>query len=230
MRRDRTAMVSMKNYLISIIIPVYNTEKYLRRCLDSVLVQTYRSFELILVVDDSPDNSPQICDEYATKDDRIVVIHEERKNVSLARNVGLDNARGEFVTFVDSDDYLLPLYLESLVTKMSEDVDAVFISRFDERENERSLVTLKTPARFGLCEFKKNYDDYDVPGSVWAKLYRRELIDDIRFDGSSTRNEDFLFNFRYYSRCRNFGKVHFICDYYKMGSRIKRMLRCPHEN
>ena len=91
---------------ISVIIPVYNTEMYLRRCIDSVLAQTYQDFELLLIDDGSKDSSGAICDEYAAKDARVRVFHKENGGVSSARNLGLDNARGEWVTFVDSDDYI----------------------------------------------------------------------------------------------------------------------------
>ena len=91
---------------ISVIVPVYNTEKYLRRCIDSVLAQTYQDFELLLIDDGSKDSSGAICDEYAAKDARVRVFHKENGGVSSARNLGLDNARGEWVTFVDSDDYI----------------------------------------------------------------------------------------------------------------------------
>ena len=92
--------------LLSVIVPVYNVEKYLSRCIDSILSQTFTDFELILVDDGSPDNCGSICDEYAKKDKRIIVIHQQNRGVSSARNKGLDIARGEYVTFVDSDDQI----------------------------------------------------------------------------------------------------------------------------
>ena len=92
--------------MISIIVPVYNTEKYLHRCIDSVLAQTYQDFELLLIDDGSKDSSGAICDEYAAQDTRVRVFHKENGGVSSARNVGLDLAQGEWVTFVDSDDYI----------------------------------------------------------------------------------------------------------------------------
>ena len=91
---------------ISIIVPVYNTEKYLRCCIDSILVQTFADFELLLINDGSTDSSGTICEEYALEDRRVRVFHKENGGVSSARNVGLDNARGEWITFVDSDDYI----------------------------------------------------------------------------------------------------------------------------
>lgn len=98
---------------ISVIVPVYNAEKYLHRCIDSILVQTFTDFELLLINDGSKDRSGVICDEYAVKDSRVRVFHKENGGVSSARNVGLDNANGEWVTFCDSDDYVYPCWLEN---------------------------------------------------------------------------------------------------------------------
>ena len=96
------------NKLISIICPIYNTELYLKECLNSILCQSYTNFELILIDDGSTDNSGIICDEYATKDKRIIVIHQTNKGLSASRNKGLEIASGEFITFIDSDDWIDP--------------------------------------------------------------------------------------------------------------------------
>ena len=105
--------------MISVIVPVYNTEKYLRRCIDSILAQTYSDFELILIDDGSTDNSGKICDDYAEKDNRIVVIHQDNKGQAIARNVGLDYVfekdNSEWISFVDSDDCIHGRYLETLL-------------------------------------------------------------------------------------------------------------------
>ena len=102
--------------MVSVIIPIYNCEKYLNECISSVLGQTYKDFELILVDDGSTDNSLNICYEFAKKDSRIIVIHQENGGVSSARNKGLKNAKGEFITFVDSDDYVENDWLKMLLT------------------------------------------------------------------------------------------------------------------
>ena len=96
---------------VSIIVPIYNSETHLSRCIDSILAQTYSDFELILVNDGSIDNSGKICDEYAQKDSRIIVIHKENGGTSSARNIGLEKSHGEYITFVDSDDTIYPNYL-----------------------------------------------------------------------------------------------------------------------
>ena len=98
---------------VSIIVPIYNSEAHLSRCIDSILAQTLTDFELILVNDGSQDNSGKICDNYAQKDSRIIVLHKENGGTSSARNVGLKKSRGEYITFVDSDDTIYPHYLTS---------------------------------------------------------------------------------------------------------------------
>ena len=104
--------------MISIIVPVYNTGKYLHRCIESILAQTYNDFELILIDDGSTDNSGKICDEYAKTDDRIVVLHQENKGQAVARNVGLDYVfekdKSEWITFIDSDDWIHPKRVDYL--------------------------------------------------------------------------------------------------------------------
>ena len=99
---------------ISVIVPVYNTEKYLHRCVDSILAQTFTDFELLLIDDGSTDSSGAICDEYAQKDSRVRVFHKENGGVSSARNLGLDKAKGKWVTFVDSDDWIKESFLNKL--------------------------------------------------------------------------------------------------------------------
>ncbi len=103
---------------LSIIIPIYNVEKYLPTCIESFLSQTYTDFELLLIDDGSPDSCGQICDEYAAKDSRIRVFHKENEGVSRARNLGLDNARGEIISFVDADDWVTPSYCDTIVSNM----------------------------------------------------------------------------------------------------------------
>lgn len=181
---------------ISVIIPVYNTEKYLRRCIDSVLAQTYQDFELLLIDDGSKDSSGAICDEYAEKDSRVRVFHKENGRVSSARNVGLDNARGEWVTFVDSDDWISKDYLEEMMTHSDSDlVIADFTVEGEKQWNE------------GLPVGKSQGKDLNriIEGSIgiaritapWCKLLRRALVGQIRFYTELTTQEDTLFMFRY---------------------------------
>ena len=106
------------NPLISVVIPIYKVEKYLCECVDSVINQTYTNLEIILVDDGSPDNCPAICDDYASKDSRIKVIHKENGGQSSARNAGIKIAKGEYISFIDSDDYVSPVYIEQLYSTL----------------------------------------------------------------------------------------------------------------
>ena len=115
----------MSDSLISVIVPVYNSEQTLHRCIDSILGQTYRNFELLLINDGSKDRSGEICDEFARQDSRVKVFHKENGGVSSARNVGLDNARGDWVTFVDSDDWVGDTYLDNYSIKDNNSIDLI---------------------------------------------------------------------------------------------------------
>ncbi len=170
--------------LVSVIVPVYNTEKYLRRCIDSILAQTFTDFELLLIDDGSTDNSGAICDEYITKDYRIVVIHQENLGVLAARVAGIRAAKGELLYFVDSDDSIQPDALESMALYMD---DATDIVCFESCVNGELDLT-------GYAKVLMNY----MLWNVWGKLYRRELFDD--YVMNITRyfkvGEDFLTNLR----------------------------------
>ena len=171
--------------MISIIVPVYKVEKYLKRCIDSILSQTYTDFELILVDDGSPDNCGAICDEYAQKDGRIIVIHKENGGLSSARNAGLDVAIGDYIGFVDSDDMIGSHYYEALLYFMNKDgSDIVTYSEnaipdtgnWSSFENDRIVVDSKTI----LNEFSEKY--YALLGDVvMTKLYKKSVFESLRF-------------------------------------------------
>lgn len=181
---------------ISVIIPVYNTEQYLHRCIDSVLAQTYQDFELLLIDDGSKDSSGTICDEYAAKDARVRVFHKENGGVSSTRNLGLDHARGEWVTFVDSDDWVSKDYLDDLIRHSDSDlVIADFTVEGEGQWNENLPV--------GKWQGKDL--NRIIEGSIgiaritapWCKLLKKSLIGQIRFYTELTTQEDSLFMFRY---------------------------------
>ena len=111
--------MNQNSKIISIIVPIYNSEKYLERCINSILNQTYTNFELILINDGSKDSSLKICRKYASKDNRIVVIDKENEGVSIARNMGIQRAKGELISFVDADDYIEKTFLEDMLNVMS---------------------------------------------------------------------------------------------------------------
>lgn len=170
-------------HLISVIVPVYNVEPYLRQCIDSILAQTYTNFELILVDDGSPDNCGAICDEYAAKDSRIVVIHQENQGVAVARNVALDIMRGEYIAFIDSDDYIAPTYLEllyrALVTEKADiatcwwntDVEGVVDIPDTLIQNCKDNVISGPEAVYRMYN-----EEISIGVHPWAKLISRKLM------------------------------------------------------
>ena len=176
----------MEKFILSVIIPVYNVEKYLRKCVDSVLAQDIADMEVILIDDGSPDNSGAICDEYAEKDTRVKVIHKENGGISTARNAGLDIARGKYITFVDSDDYLLPNTfipnldyikkhpeVDCLQFPMIHDVRIEFAKKYTHLKKERTFV--------GNDIFINWWDGDVITYCVCGKIFKREVFSNIRF-------------------------------------------------
>lgn len=185
--------------LISVIIPVYNVEKYLPRCIDSIIGQSYKSLEIIIVDDGSPDNCGRICDEYALKDNRIKVIHNKNGGVSSARNAGIDVSTGSFITFVDSDDYISENYIEILYSnliKSNSDISVINHAEvFDEKINyenkDRGLRKVYSQHDFISLLLSKK-----VICSCWGKLYKRDLLEDIRFPLNRVHAEDAWFLYK----------------------------------
>ena len=192
--------------LISIIVPVYNSEKVLSRCLDSIIRQNYTDFELLLIDDGSTDNSGAICDEYARKDSRIRVFHKRNGGVSSARNVGLENAGGKWVTFCDSDDYVNPDWLDiyiSLINVNDVDMACQGIHRIGLYASSSEYCT-------GIEYHGDNKGALNVLcqslllGYVWNKLLKRSIIEEnkLRFDELITFKEDEEFVLRYMKCCK----------------------------
>jgi len=167
---------------ISIIVPVYKAEPYLRKCLDSIVNQTYRNLEIILVDDGSPDSCGAICDEYAAADKRIKVIHKENGGVASARNAGLELVAGDYIGWVDSDDWIEPKMFETMLdSALSQDADIVICSRQERYPNmefqmgwQQETVLDKEQAIALLAE------DNLVHSYLWDKLWRRELFDGVK--------------------------------------------------
>lgn len=158
---------------VSIIVPVYNVEKFLHRCVDSIVAQTFTDFECILIDDGSPDNCPAICDEYAKKDSRIKVVHQNNKGPSGARNTGLLNSAGEYVICVDSDDWIESNYLNELIVEAYRtNADIVGCDLIREYVNE-SRVQEVDLVRTDLCA---SILTGDTPGWLWIKLFKKSLF------------------------------------------------------
>lgn len=160
--------------VISVVIPVYKTEKYIDRCLKSVTAQTHRELEIILVDDASPDHCPQICDEWAKKDNRIKVIHTENKGVANARNTALKIATGDYIGFVDSDDYIEPDMYEKLINTLLNNNADIAVCNYqinDENRGEDKTTTLASRDALKLIA-QGNYKY----GVLWNKLYKKSVV------------------------------------------------------
>ena len=180
---------------VSIIVPVYQAENYLEKCVKLILEQTYKYFELILVDDGSKDNSGSICDEYAEKDKRIKVIHKENGGASSARNKALDVCQGKYVTFVDSDDYIEKDYLEKMVKKLEEKgVDVIGCASNKIYYNSTEKVSQKEDYEINSQTFTKWLFLQKGIGICRCKLYKKEAIGDIRFNEKLQVGEDTYFN------------------------------------
>lgn len=188
--------------IVSIIVPVYNNEDVLSRCLDSILRQTCSDFELLLVNDGSTDCSSVICNEYAQKDSRIRVFHKGNRGVSSARNLGLDNARGEWICFVDSDDCVSELYLSNLLSHCC-NVDLVISYAeyvYSDNTHRKENYICRNVTNDYEVLFVEN--DLNWHTSPWSKLFKKTLCDDLRFVEGMHIGEDLVFLYSYMLRCK----------------------------
>ena len=183
---------------ISIIVPIYNSEKYLQRCIDSILSQTFNDYELILINDGSSDNSGNICDKYEKEDHRIKVFHKENGGVSSARNLGIDNAKGEWVAFIDSDDQLDRDYL--LNFNLNSDADLLVQGYKKEYFNKKPEMIIPNMEESYLASdvisIIFDLEKKSIINSPWCKLFKREILfkHNILFDNNISYGEDHLFS------------------------------------
>lgn len=198
----------MSQPIVSIIVPVYNVEKYLDRCLNSLVNQTLKDIEIVLVDDGSPDNSPFMCDEWAKKDSRIRVIHKKNGGLSSARNAGLKVARGKYVGFVDSDDWILPDMYEYLANLLNNNSNADFaaIQMLITKKYLTSVEQPKEKIEFlnqdQLFKVFFRVSTYNIHYCVCDKLFRRELLKDVSF-WEGMRFEDIDYNFKFLRKSNN---------------------------
>lgn len=214
----------MQNKLVSVIIPVYNVEAFLGCCIESIMAQTYSNLEIILINDGSTDKSGSICDLYKNKDSRIKVLHKENAGVSSARNAGLNIANGEYIFFLDSDDYIENDAVEKLAINISQyngdmcigctrvvnnDSDILKEHTFPFKESVRTVNEL---------EFWRLFEQSKIIGTVvWSKLYQRELLDGLQFvDGKIHEDEEILH--RIVSRCDHIVCINEILFNYRVGN------------
>lgn len=195
--------MSQEKALISIIIPVYKVEKYLEKCIQSVINQTYENLQIILVDDGSPDNCGKICDEYAKKDHRIEVIHKSNGGLSDARNKGLEMAKGEYIGFVDSDDYIEADMYEVLYNLLKQYNADVSICNF--YTVSQGKISIKN-ADNGINEYnrieilKEILLDKNIQSYAWNKLYKKELFDEIKYP-IGKKYEDIGTTFYVFEKC-----------------------------
>lgn len=206
----------MDNPLISVIVPIYKVENYLHRCVDSILNQTYTNLEIILVDDGSPDNCGRICDEYAEKDSRVVVIHRENGGLSAARNSGLDICKGDYIGFVDSDDCIHPEMYQLLYEDIKHYGTKLAFCQPNMCKNQNINA-------IEVFYNSKCYDAYSILNrcmieNIWwsacTKIYSHSLFDNIRFPEGKT-NEDYPVTIRIYDKCDriavNYNKLYNYC-------------------
>lgn len=207
--------------MISIIIPVYNSQAYLEVCIQSIIVQTYKLWECILINDGSTDDSNIICNKWANKDKRIIVIHQTNKGVSAARNKGIDIAKGEYITFIDSDDWVTPTYLEDLITAKKSDLIISGLTRYENNHKRVNYIPSKNRT-FSFNDKDISYfvelnEKFLIFGPC-TKLYKTEVIknNNIRFPESRSLGEDLEFNFKYLDQINNITTISTSNYYYRI--------------
>lgn len=200
---------------ISVIIPVYNVETYLERCMDSVLENTYRNLEVICVDDGSTDESSAILDRYAHKDSRVTVIHKKNGGVSSARNCGLDAATGEYIVFVDSDDWIHPQYFEIMLAFQKKNPTKLVICDFD-RPVDRLVFDVYRVSEIKTVDLdvESLWRDRDHKACVWGKLYPSHLVAPFRFMEDIRYGEDTAFNGMICSANESLQICHVVCALY----------------
>ncbi len=210
--------------LISVIVPIYNVESYLNRCVESLVKQTYQNIEIILVDDGSTDNSGILCEKWASKDERIQVIHTENRGLSAARNAGINSAKGKYLYFIDSDDWVEYDILEVLSENMKTYRVDLSSCGIKEDYGEQELKVEKDRKWIEVTQkqmFHEILCNRYVYGYVWNKLFKTELVENLRFDEELFSQEDMDFTMRYLERCKN--SVYTESEYYHYRQRTTSM-------
>lgn len=216
--------MSKQNKLVSVIVPIYKVEEFLDRCVKSILNQTYKNLEVFLVDDGSPDNCPKMCDDWAKKDKRIKVIHKPNGGLSDARNAGLDVANGDYICFVDSDDFIHEKYVETLLNNLEETNSDLSVCAFckvyegkDYKAKEENSLTVYE----GEDILKEMFESVQ-PGTIvaWSKLYKKEIFaDGLRFDFGKWHEDEYIAH-KVYTKCKKvvFTSAELYYYYYRLGS------------
>lgn len=207
---ESTKSIDLNRLLVSIVVPVYNVERYLRRCIDSILIQTYRNLEVILVDDGSPDNCPAICDKYAKEDARVKVIHKMNGGLSDARNVGMTAASGDYLMFVDSDDWLENTAVETLYGLAMKYDAQIVIGGMQRVEDDTDIIFNTTccipPKERCLTKVQAMKDFFNNGCAAWGRLYLRTIHNGINFPIGEI-NEDEAVVLSLFERCKTVVQV-----------------------
>lgn len=204
----------MNNDIISIVVPIYNVEQYIHKCIESIINQTYKNIEVILVDDGSPDKCGEICNEYAKKDKRIKVIHKKNGGLSDARNFGLEEAKGKYITFIDSDDYIESTYVEKLYNAIIINDVKMAQCGIITVNNEKQEITkngyIENQNKRGKDLLYDLYKGHMLENTVvWNKLYEKTLFTDLRYPVGKIHEDEFTT----YKILYNLEKVSIINDY-----------------
>lgn len=188
---------------VSIIIPIYNVDKYLTRCIQSIKEQTYKNFECLLIDDGSTDKSSEICDQYANEDDRFIVRHIINGGVSRARNIGISLSKGKYILFVDADDECLTNYVENLVDLINKYKADCACGSYTQEDNNNSLKIIKKDQFISFNNFEQQISS---SGYIWAHIFRSSIIknNNIYFDENMKMCEDGKFLFSYLQCCNSY--------------------------
>lgn len=203
--------------LVSVIVPVYKVEKYLDRCVESIVNQSYQNLEIILVDDGSPDNCPAICDRWAKQDKRVRVVHKKNGGLSDARNIGMEIASGNYIGFVDSDDWIAPEMYERLLSIMKieqSDIAACSVEMVWEDGSPSRLLTVRVNSTLEKGEAEKELlEETKLKHPVWYKLYRKEVIDGVLFE-KGKYHEDVFWSYQAIGNANKVSVIDYVGYYY----------------
>lgn len=216
---------------VSIIVPVYNIEQYLNICLDSIIGQTYKNLEVLLIDDGSTDGSAQICDRYQEQDVRIKTIHKKNGGAADARNLALDICTGDYITFIDGDDYVAEDFVEQLVAIIEEQKADISICGWNNVEGERikpfcaNTKEVKAYSTVSALEVLLYQEEFD--SAMWPKLYKKELFDGIRFPKGNLY-EDIAIIYQLFMRAKKVGYINYAGYFYLLresGTTLKKFTK-----
>lgn len=205
--------------LVSIIIPVYNTKKYLKQCLDSVVRQSYFNLEILIIDDGSTDECGSICDEYYAQDKRITVYHTDNRGLSAARNFGLDKVTGEFIAFIDSDDWFEPNAIEVMIKKAVETGTDIVCCRYIQEYNRKWIKQVDAKGKEKIFTGNEAIKEYCIGSSigsvVWNKIYRKTIFDGLRFP-EGRYYEEYATTYQIILKCKTIACIPKVLVHYRM--------------